>query len=97
MPQPLLESGLDSLGAIEVRNALAARTAIDLSTTAVFDYPSITALASYLTQEQQRLWPEAGSQGANQVADRTNALHMLQDMVHRIVGTSVDLDQVGLI
>ena len=43
-----MEAGLDSLGAVELRNALAARFAADLPATFIFDYPTADALASHL-------------------------------------------------
>ena len=46
--QPLMEAGLDSLGAVELRNALSARFSIELAPTVTFDYPSIAALAGHL-------------------------------------------------
>lgn len=54
----LMESGLDSLGAVELRNALAARFSIDLPATLTFDYPSVAAIASFL---QQEISPTPGS------------------------------------
>ena len=46
--QPLMEAGLDSLGAVELRNSLASHYGLDLSASLVFDYPSIQALSVYL-------------------------------------------------
>ena len=47
-----MEAGLDSLGAVELRNALAARFAENLPATSIFDYPTADALASYLVKSQ---------------------------------------------
>ena len=46
--QPLMEAGLDSLGSVELRNALSSRFSIELGPTATFDYPSIAALAQHV-------------------------------------------------
>ena len=48
MDTPLMESGLDSLGAVELRNSLANRFSIELPPTVTLDYPSIAALAQYI-------------------------------------------------
>jgi pimaricinolide synthase PimS1 len=46
--QPLLEIGLDSLGAVELRNRLADAAVIPLPTTVVFDHPTPADLARHL-------------------------------------------------
>jgi len=51
--QPLMASGLDSLGAVELRNALQSRLAIELPSTLVFDYPSIDAMAGFIAGRLQ--------------------------------------------
>ncbi len=46
--EPLMEAGLDSIGAVELRNSVATRYGIDLPATTTFDQPTIRALGNYL-------------------------------------------------
>ena len=48
---PLMDAGLDSLGAVELRNSMSQLAGMELPGTLVFDYPSVTALAGYLSQQ----------------------------------------------
>ena len=46
--QPLMEAGLDSLGAVELRTKLGAEFGMELPATITFDHPSVAALAKFL-------------------------------------------------
>ncbi len=48
---PLMSAGLDSLGAVELRNALEGRLGLQLPGTLVFDYPTIGAVSSFISEQ----------------------------------------------
>ena len=48
LEQPLMEAGLDSLGAVELRNGLATLFAVELPATVTFDHPTSAALGIYI-------------------------------------------------
>ena len=45
--EPLMEAGLDSLGAVELRNYMERSLAIELPGTLIFDYPSVDAMVAF--------------------------------------------------
>jgi acyl carrier protein len=57
--EPLMAAGLDSLGAVELKNSLEGRLGLQLPGTLVFDYPTTAALAGYVAT---RLQPAAAFQ-----------------------------------
>ncbi|HEY9088384.1 MAG TPA: type I polyketide synthase [Anaerolineaceae bacterium] len=54
--QPLRDLGMDSLMAVELRNAISASLQQKLPSTLLFDFPTIEALTDFLSAE---LWPAA--------------------------------------
>ena len=46
--QPLMEAGLDSIGAVELRNAISAKFGVELAATASLDHPTAAALAAHI-------------------------------------------------
>ena len=86
--QPLMEAGLDSLGAVELRNALGSAFGIELSPTVMLDCPTISALAVHIGSLVQPVWEqtsgslESWSLTVSTMEDVCNAmasaLHMLQ-------------------
>jgi acyl carrier protein len=46
-----MAAGLDSLGSVELRNALEGRLQLQLPSTLVFDYPSTDAIAQYVASK----------------------------------------------
>jgi hypothetical protein len=93
-----MEAGLDSLGAVELRNALGAKFGADLPATLTFDYPSISALAGFLAPQLPELAPAAGEEsfsGATQPRAATDVAKELQQIVAGMLGAEVSPDQVS--
>ena len=65
LDEPLMDAGLDSLGAVEFKNAVEGRMGVELSATVVFDYPTISALASYITRKIEASLPSPGGKAAD--------------------------------
>jgi acyl transferase domain-containing protein/thioesterase domain-containing protein/acyl carrier protein len=70
----LRELGLDSLGAVELRNRLAADTGLSLAPAVVFDHPSVAALGKFLLEqtssapESVRVLPAAATSSEEPIA-----------------------------
>ena len=75
--QRLFELGLDSLGAVELRNRLAAALGRNLRATLLFDYPTLTALADHIEHDVLGFAADAGEPEA--VAVDAGKLDQLSD------------------
>ncbi|CAG9464996.1 unnamed protein product [Pedinophyceae sp. YPF-701] len=64
--RPMMDAGLDSLGAVEVHAKLQTELNVDLPQTIVFDYPTVSELAKHLSQ----MMGQAGGQSVAQVTAR---------------------------
>lgn len=65
VPNNCLQAGLDSLGSVELRNAVGAAYNFELPATAAFDYPTVAALARFVASQlptvvdaAERSWSE---------------------------------------
>lgn len=56
---PLMDSGVDSIGMMELRNALATRFALTLPATVAYDHPSPAALARFFAEHISNNMPAA--------------------------------------
>lgn len=60
--QPLMEAGLDSIGAVELRNAVSAKFGVELPATVTFDYPTAADLARFVVQRSSPATANSGEQ-----------------------------------
>lgn len=55
--QPIMEAGLDSLGAVELKSSLQTAFEVDLPATLTFDYPTISTLSKFLGTQLSAQFP----------------------------------------
>ena len=98
--QPLMEAGLDSLGAVELRNQLATEfQAVELPSTLTFDYPTIAALAAFIAS-QMGPQPSAAATASSThtssgtAADPAATQQEVLQIVESMLGVTVDVGQV---
>ena len=68
---PLAEAGLDSIGSVELRNAISQMLGTELPATIAFDYPTIASMARYIAERSIR--QSEGVEGATQHGEDASA------------------------
>ena len=95
-----MEAGLDSLGAVELRNQLAnAYPALQLPATLTFDYPSIGALSGFVSNQQSHVKIHVSAHDESREAslhkwDATVVSKVVLQIIEDMLGKSVELSQV---
>lgn len=72
--EPLMAAGLDSLAATELAQSLQSAFDISLPATMVFDYPTVTAMAAFISQQLMHGMQELPATQAGAVALSGNAM-----------------------
>lgn len=76
----LMEVGLDSLGAVELRNALSQQLDLELPATFTFDYPTAQAMAGYIA----RIKGLGATEGSEQAQSTMGELQSDQRLVKAV-------------
>lgn len=92
--QPLMEAGLDSLGAVELRNQLQIKLGVDLPATVTFDHPSVASLGTFLAASAGQVIPPQSSSETHGIALPLEEVRRRVDqIVHEVLGATVLPDQ----
>ena len=59
--EPLMDAGLDSLGMAEVGSLIQTNLGVELPSTVAFDYPTVSAMSHFVSQQ---LFPQSGASGS---------------------------------
>ena len=89
--EPLMAAGLDSLSSVELRNSLEERLGVQLPSTLVFDYPTISSIAGFVASQQAAAPPTAPT-AASSAATFERLAAEVADAVSSILGANVSPD-----
>ena len=88
---PLMEEGLDSLGAVDLGRALQDATGVEMPATLVFDYPTVAAIAGFVDGMRNALGTNSSDRKTVH-ADKHKSDQMLRQSVD-VALSGVHLDQ----
>lgn len=94
---PLMEAGLDSLGAVELRNRLSARLdeRVELPETLIFDFPTLRQIEAHLSS---RVQPEASARAPSKTSLSTGiGAAMLAQLVSGLQGGGAAAPAAGVV
>ena len=101
---PLMEAGLDSIGAVKLRNAVSARFGMELPAMASFDYPTTHALAAHVAARAGPLFADRAQGSAGEGLQEQGGwstdggmaeiVAELKEIVRELLGAAVPDDQV---
>ena len=91
LDQPLMAAGLDSVGAVELKNAVSAAFGLELPATVTFDYPTVQALSGYISQNAARQHQSGSTANTSAAIEATR--QALLDIAAGVLGTDVAGDQ----
>jgi hypothetical protein len=70
----VLQAGLDSLGAVDLRNAIASAFGVDTPATLAFDYPTVAALTGFVVEQTAAAEPAASLHGPADGQEHADAM-----------------------
>ncbi|KAF8821373.1 putative type I fatty acid synthase, partial [Cardiosporidium cionae] len=89
MNAPLQELGIDSIGAVDLRNAISSRLGVKLPATAMFDYPTLNALIEFINNTLAEQYSEVGN--AESLADSVYIPYRRTDSGVAVLGAACRL------
>ena len=98
--RPLKEHGLDSMGAVEIRNRLVRASGVAMPANILFDYPTVTELGQFLVSERMRVAESASTTTAainNPNTDNTSDEGLLQQAMQRLKNAGTDAERQQLL
>ena len=96
---PLMASGLDSLGSVEFQDVVSKTLGLDLPNMLIFDYPTLSALAEYVDSRVPRAAAHPSCSGAGMCGSavaqdkRQFFVDQLVGMFEAVTGIAVGVDE----